>query len=218
LLEGELADEPGRHRERGRPVHRPPGSGDGVHDRASRDHADPPGGRGGAGRPLRHQGVPRHRPWFGARAAGDARPDDQGLGGVGPGGVNLRPSGPRPLPGSAGTPPLRYRSTGKKSWACARTGWLRYKRGEPAALRAAPPPRLRWYSPAPLPLHGGEILDMCKDRVASVQAGTPPLRYRSTGEKSGASSALVEPAGDLEERLDEVLAMPGRDDMGHLVG
>src|SRR5690606_31087160 len=112
----------------------------------------------------------------------------QGLGGFGPGGVNLRPSGPRPLPGSAGTPPLRYRSTGKKSWTCARTGWRRSRRGDPAALRAAPPPRLRRYSPAP--------------------------RRR----RSGASSALVEPAGDLEERLDEVLAMPGRDDMGHLVG
>src|SRR5690606_23912306 len=85
-------------------------------------------------------------------------------------------------------PPLRYRSTGKKSWTCARTGWLRSRRGDPAALRAAPPPRLRRYSPAP--------------------------RRR----RSGASSALVEPAGDLEERLDEVLAMPGRDDMGPLVG
>src|SRR5690606_21377827 len=135
-------------------------------------HADPPGGRGGAGRPLRHQGVPRHGPRFGAGAAGDVGPDDQGLGGVGPGGVNLRPSGPRPLPGSAGTTPLRYRSTGEKSWRR-------------------------------------------KDRVASAlpcSATAPP------GEKSGATSVLVEPAGDVEERLDEVFAMPRRDDMGHLVG
>src|SRR5690606_40595572 len=111
-----------------------------------------------------------------------------------------------------------YRSTGTRSWTCAWPGWLRFRRGDPAALRAAPPPRLRRSSPAPLPLHGEEILGMRKDRVASVQAGTPPLRYRSTGEKSGTSSALVEPAGDLEERLDEVFAVPRRDDMGHLVG
>src|SRR5690606_26587307 len=99
-----------------------------------------------------------------------------------------------------------------------RAGWRRFRRGDPTALPGRAPSPAPPVLPRSAPAPPGRNPWRRQDRVASVQAGTPPPRYRSTGEKSGASSALVEPAGDLEERLDEVFAMPRRDDMGHLVG
>src|SRR5690606_19569522 len=91
----------------------------------------------------------------------------------------------RPLPASGRTPPLRYRSTGGNPDAAAvalSPGSVPHEVGEGTAAGArrsrakrggrgkpsesgetrlaplAPPPGLRPYSPAPLPLHGGEIL------------------------------------------------------------
>src|SRR5690606_4366354 len=61
---------------------------------------------------------------------------------------------------------------------------------DPFAPRPLPP---SGYSPVSLPLHGGEIRSL---RAPSPLRGTPPFRYRSTGERS-VRSAPPPPFGVL---------------------
>src|SRR5690606_33652113 len=95
-------------------------------------------------------------------------------------------------------PPFRYRSTGERSVRSAPPPpfgvlprFATAPRGrDPFAPRPLPP---SGYSPVSLPLHGGEIRSL---RAPSPLRGTPPFRYRSTGERS-VRSAPPPPFGVL---------------------
>src|SRR5690606_9496760 len=107
------------------------------------------------------------------------------------------------LPASGGTPPFRCRSTGERCWTAlplgqrispprsgqrsggvarsaegARSVGPQGTHGGFLARFARAPPRLRRYSPVPLPLHGGAVLD---GPAAGAEAFSPTKRSAEGG-------------------------------------
>src|SRR5690606_6463541 len=121
-----------------------------------------------------------------------------------------RSTGEKSFGGSSSVPPCRCRSTGEKSdwplWISPPACWGSGTKCRGGAVRTgrrghkvvfwlaslAPPPRLRRYSPVPLPLHGGEFLGKSSSVppvAAAPRGGRPTGLFGFLPQRAGGGGA-----------------------------